>query len=296
MIKNILITGGSGMLGTAFTELLVGQNYQVRSLSHQDLDVCDLNGVLAQAEFKPNVVIHTAGIVNADYCEEHPEESRESHVGGTQNIVELCLKTGAQLFYPQSFLIFDGTELPITEETVPRPLSVYGQSKWEAEQLVKNKLPNALIVRMGGFFGGYEKDKNFVGKFAHVLKASIEANKKSLQAINRIWQPTFTEELARNSLLLLEQDKVGVYNMASHGSASFYEVAQLMLTVFGLKNRIEVEEVSPEHFNEKSKRPQNGTMENKRLAQENLDRMPDWRVSLTEYLRQPYFKNLFSHE
>lgn len=290
---NILITGGAGMLGTAFTEFLTGSRHRMRSLAHADLDVRDRSRVLAEAAFAPDVVIHAAGIVNADYCEEHRDECFESHVSGTENIIELCRMTGAKLFFPQSFLIFDGTEAPATEETSPRPLSVYGEAKWCAEQKVREQLPAALIVRMGGFFGGYEKDKNFVGKFAQRLKKNVVANQKSLQGIERIWQPTFTEELARNSVYLIEQNATGVYHMASHGSASFFDVARAMVEILGFDERISIEKVPSSYFEEICRRPENGTMENKRLQAEGRDRMSHWRAALAEYLRRPYFQNLF---
>lgn len=282
------------MLGSAFTEFLRGENYSVRPLAHTDLDVRDRARVFEEAAFAPDVVIHTAGIVNADYCEEHRDECFASHVGGTENIIELCRRTGAQLLYPQTFLIFDGTEVPATEETSPRPLSVYGEAKWRAEQMVRERLPEALIVRMGGFFGGYEKDKNFVGKFAYLLKKSVAQGQKSLQGIERVWQPTFTEELARNCTQLIEQHATGVYHMASHGSASFFDVARAMVEIFGLEKRIEIEKVPSHYFEEKCRRPENGTMENKCLQAEGRDQMSHWRLALEEYLRRPYFQNLFA--
>lgn len=292
--RRVLITGGAGMLGSAFTEVFPEEAYEVRSLSHEELDVTDHDKVLAEASCAPHLVIHTAGNVNADYCEEHREECFAVHVGGTDNVIELCKKTGAQLFFPQSFLIFDGEELPITEETVPHPLSVYGEAKSIAEQNIRAALPDALIVRMGGFFGGFEKDKNFVGKFAHFLKKSIAEGKNTLPGTARIWQPTSTKSLAENSLSLIEAKKSGIYAMASHGSASFYDVAQAMVGFLHLEDRMSITEVPSDFFKEKCRRPENGTMENKRLHQEGLDTMPDWRKSLGEYLAAPYFTELFS--
>jgi len=292
--QKVLITGAGGMLGSAFAEEFTNNGYEVRALSHESLDVTDRDRVLEEVAFAPNIVVHTAGIVNADYCEENRNECFAVHVGGTENIIELCKQSGAALFYPQSFLIFDGEELPITEDTVPHPLSVYGEAKWEVEQKIRGNIPDALIVRMGGLFGGFEKDKNFVGMFARFLKKNITEGNGSLVGTSRIWQPTATASLARNSRALIEAGKSGTYTMASHGSASFFNVAKAMVEILQLQDYVAITEVPPDYFKEKCRRPENGTMENRRLKQEGIDMMPEWRASLTEYLQHPYFVNLFS--
>lgn len=289
--KRILITGAAGMLGSAFAEHLSASGHTVRALTHAALDVTNHEAVLGEADFKPEWIIHCAGIVNADFCEENKETCFLNHVGGTKNIIALAQSTGAKLFYPQSFLIFDGEENPIPETTVPHPLSVYGEAKWEAEQLIRKELPNALVVRMGGFFGGYEKDKNFVGKFAHFLKKSIEEHIAALPVGNRVWQPTYTKDLAKNSSLLLENEKAGVYHMASHGEASFFEVAKAMTEILGVNNKISIAS-STEEYKEKAKRPVRAIFDNKRLREEGLDRMRSWREALEEYLSEEYFRKL----
>lgn len=287
----VLITGGAGMLGTAFSEHLLIEGCDVRSLAHADLDVTDATAIMREESFAPNWIIHTAGLTNADYCEEHPDECFQSHVEGTRNIVEFAKKTGAKFFYPQSFLIFDDNENLITEDTKPNPLSIYGRAKLEAEKIVQSELKNALIVRMGGFFGGYERDKNFVGKFAHILRKNIAEKKELIAVGDRVWQPTWIDELAANSALLLSRKKSGVYHMASHGEASFYDAATVMIDVCNLP--LKATKISAAEFVEKCKRPMRAVLDNRRLREENLDRMSAWRDALTAYLQKPYFKKLF---
>lgn len=293
MKKRVLITGADGMLGSAFAEHLSTAGYAVRALDHAALDVADHNATFREQEWKPNWIIHCAGIVNADFCEENREACFENHAGGTKNIIELAKVTGAKLFYPQSFLIFDGQDYPITEEANPHPLSVYGEAKWEAEQLIRKELPHALIVRMGGFFGGCKKDKNFVGKFALLLKKSIESGTSVIPVGDRVWQPTYTKDLAENCVLLLKNEKGGVYHMASHGEASFFDIAVAMVEILGIDDKIAITEIPTEEYKEKAKRPFCAVMNNKRLREEGLDRMREWRETLEEYLQKPYFQELF---
>ncbi|TSC79485.1 MAG: dTDP-4-dehydrorhamnose reductase [Parcubacteria group bacterium Gr01-1014_29] len=290
---HVLITGAGGMLGSAFSDHLSEKGYIVRALDHAALDVTDRDVVLKEQEWKPDWIIHCAGIVNVDFCEDNRAVCFENHVDGTKNVVALAKSTGAKLFYPQSFLIFDGKENPITEEAAPHPLSIYGEAKWEAEQIVRKELPDALVVRMGGFFGGCQKDKNFVGTFAHILKKNIEEKNSFVQVSNRIWQPTYTKDLAENITLLLEQEKTGIYHMASHGKASFFEVAKAMVELLTIDNNIVVTEIPAHEYKEIAERPFCVLLENRRLRDEGLDRMRPWEEALRDYLSNTYFKKLF---
>lgn len=289
----ILITGGKGMLGSACSEIF-SINHQVQAPGKDELNVTKAQNFKAYEKFKPDLIIHCAAIVNADYCEDHPKECQKVQVIGTQNTLEFARKMGARFIYPQSFLIFDGKEIPIKESTTPNPLSVYGKAKLEAEQKVLLIFPNALVIRMGGFFGGFDKDKNFVGKFANHLENCLEQRVKSVDVGDRIWQPTFTLDLAANLLLLVEKKKGGIYNMASHGQASFFELAVAMTEELGISNQIRINPIPASTIKEKSQRPSIAVMENSRLSKEGLDKMRPWRKALKEYLNQSFFKNLFS--
>lgn len=291
--KRALITGAAGMLGSTFVEYLSARGHEVRALDHAALDVTNREAVLGQIDFKPEWIIHCAGNVNVDFCENDRDECFRSHVDGTRNMIALTQMTGAQFLYPQSFLIFDGKEYPITEETVPHPLSVYGEAKWEAEQIIRKELPGALVVRMGGFFGGCQKDKNFVGKFARFLKKNIDEGVASIPVSDRVWQPTYTKDIAENCILLLEKERAGVYHMASHGEASFFELAIAMIEIFGIDDRITITKIASDEYKEKVKRPSRAVMKNRRLEEEKLDLMRPWQEALKEYLQKPYFQKMF---
>ena len=117
----VLITGAGGMLGRAFAEVLAAgaPDARVLALARERLDVTDRGAVLALAAQKPAWIVHCAADVNAERCETQPDETRRVQVGGTENIAELAERTGARVLYPQSFLVFDGSQLPIDEDTPP---------------------------------------------------------------------------------------------------------------------------------------------------------------------------------
>ena len=149
---------------------------------------------------------------------------------------------------------------------------------------------------MGGFFGGEEKDNNFVGKITSHIAKLINAGENNMEIGDRVWQPTYTNDLAYNSLILLANNKNGKYNMASHGSCSFFELTNELLKILNLKKIFTLSQISAKILSKRevARRPLSVIMSNNRLNQENLDRQRDWKISLKEYLEKPYFNNLFT--
>lgn len=296
--KTVLVTGADGMLGRAFSEILksLGDQIHVLSYARHVLDVTDAEAVMDCARQRPDLIVHCAGMSLADRCEEQPDLARAVHVGGTRNIGRLALETGARVFYPQSVFIFDGAELPVTEETRPAPGLVYGQVKLEAERYLLAEVPGSLVVRMAGFFGGEERDKNFVGQFTRQLGTLLASGQRSCEVGDRIWQPTYTVDLARNSLLLLALGRTGIYHMGALGEATFWEVAQACIVTLGLASRIAVVPCPADVFNdaEPARRPRRMVTDNLRLQREGLNRQRPWREALREYLSRPYFDSLRS--
>ena len=299
--KTFLITGANGMLGKAFQEMLQEfvDDCKIHALSKEQLDVKNEKLVLSFQSLKPDFIIHCASkssnLANpVDYCENHIEESFDLYVTGMSNMIKLAKLTHAKLFYPQTFLIFDGKSLPITEDTPPHPLCIYGKHKFQAGLLL-NEITNSLIVVMGGFFGGRDLDKNFVGKITKHIADLIKTGKTSIEIGDRIWQPTFTNDLAYNVLFLLDKNKTGKYMMASHGKASFYDLTKKIVSILNLENKIKVIPVDASKFSKKesAKRPVLSLIENKKLIRENLDLQRTWQDSLKEYLSHTYFSNMF---
>lgn len=296
--KTIVITGAKGMLGKAFQFIIdqYSSNVTVHAFGKDELDVTDLNQVNQILSINPDFIIHCAAIVDADYCEHHLEEATLVKIKGIEHVIEVAKKCNAKVFYPQSFLIFDGKELPITENTKPNPSGVYGNLKYLAEIRLLDEMDDALVVRMAGFFGGEEKDKNFVGKIVPHISKLMHEGTGWIEIGDRVWQPTYTNDLAYNSLVLLANDKKGVYCMASQGEASFYELTCEIANTLELNKDFSIHKVSAQEVstNESAKRPDKAIIENLRLKSEGLDRQRSWKSAINEYINQDYFRKLFS--
>lgn len=285
------------MLGRAFADVLGrhGPDLRVHALGREQLDVTDSAAVGRVAALAPDVIIHCAALVNMDRCEREHDLCWRSIIEGTSHVAQLAVRLGAQLVYPQSVFVFgESPEAPLTEDAQPVPKSAYGRAKLEAEHLVLAHCPRALVVRMGGFFGGEERDKNFVGTFSRRVASQVAAGLDRFEVGDRVWQPSFTEDLAMNTLLLVARERSGVYHMAAHGEATFAEVAGQILESLGLATRVRLIVRPAAHFaaRESALRPLRSAVDNARLRAEGLDRQRPWRETLTEYLARPYFQGL----
>lgn len=289
----LLVTGGRGMLGRAFAEqsaLLPGVT--TWAPGREEVDVRDAAALLTAAkQAEGGWIAHCAARVDVEGCARDPEAARATIVDGARNAVRAARAVGARIFYPQSFLVYDGGANPIAEEEEPRPLSLYGALKYEAEQIIRAECDDALIVRMAGFFGGEEADKNFVGRIIPAMFAALERGEREFGIGDRVWQPTWTRDLAENSLQLMLADKSGLYQMACHGQASFADLAQEIVNALGWGDRFRVNPVDAASVskNELGKRPDVAVLSCARLRAEALDLQRDWRATLHAYLRHPYF-------
>jgi dTDP-4-dehydrorhamnose reductase len=289
----LLVTGGKGMLGSAlFQAANQSPRFDVRAPGRDELDVRDLAAV---DEWAPWIaggwIIHCAARVDVEGCAREPEAARETIVEGTRNVARLAAASNARLLYPQSFLVYDGRETPIAEDETPRPLSLYGMLKYEAEQIVLASVANPLIIRMAGFFGGEERDKNFVGRIIPAIQAAMLQGKTTFDVGTRVWQPTWTDDLATNTLHLISRGASGTYQMACQGQATFAELAHEIVVALGWQDKIAIVPVdaSAVSQSELGRRPDIAVLSCSRLSDEHMNLQRSWQSTLHAYLRHPFF-------
>lgn len=289
----VLVTGGQGMLGTALTK--VAGCFPRLALTAPGRDDLDVRNPDAFARFAESAaagwVIHCAARVDVEGCARDPEAARETIVQGTINAVAFARAVGARFLYPQSFLTYDGAVNPIPEEETPRPLSFYGELKLEAERQVSAAIPDATIVRMAGFFGGEAADKNFVGRIIPVMRAAIDRGDTRFAVGDRVWQPTWTDDLAFNTLHLVSQGVSGSVQMACRGHASFADIAKEIVVALRWQDLLTIDSVAAAAVstNELGRRPDRAVLSCTRLDREGLNLQRDWRATLHTYLDHPFF-------
>jgi len=281
------------MLGLAIAnEASRFPRFDVRAPGRDELDVRDAEAVNRWSGWLAHGwIVHCAACVDVEGCARDPDAARATIVEGTRNVAELAARCGARVLYPQSFLVYDGKHNPIPENEEARPLSLYGQLKHEAEKVLCARVPSPLILRMAGFFGGQAADKNFVGRIIPVIHAAILRGERRFEVGTRTWQPTWTQDLAANSLHLMARDATGCYQMACRGHATFAEVAHEVVRGLGWKHRIEIVPVDASSVtqNELGRRPDKAILSCTRLETEHMNLQRDWRATLDAYLSHPFF-------
>ncbi len=276
----ILVTGAKGMLGTALLPVL-SRNHTAWGIDVQDCDICDAAAVSAYLRsHPPDLLIHLAAYTNVDACEANPQIAEETNAFGTRNLAAACAEIGAAMLYVSTDYVFDGTrEGAYGEEDAPRPINVYGRSKWMGEQHVRSILKRFYIVRASWLYGA--GGKNFV---TTILKAAHQ--QKTLRVVNdQRGCPTYTHHLSAKIAELIQTESYGTYHITGSGSCSWFEFAQAVLELW-LLDGVEVLPISSDESGRAARRPANSVLENRALRQIHLEPLPHWKTALAEFLEE----------
>jgi dTDP-4-dehydrorhamnose reductase len=249
--RPLLITGATGTLGKAFARMCERRGLAYYLLSRQQLDIASASSVAAVLDrYEPWAVVNTAGYVRVDEAENEPELCNRENAVGPKLLAESCRARGIALLTFSSDLVFDGSKVsPYLESDEPRPLSVYGSSKAEAERLVIKSCPNALIIRTSAFFGPWD-DYNF----ASALLDSLRTGQAFSTASDTIVSPTYVPDLVDASLDLLIDGECGIWHLANAGAVSWTEFARMLADKCGYDPR-KIEGVTTASLGLQARRP-----------------------------------------
>ncbi|MFC1874294.1 UDP-4-amino-4,6-dideoxy-N-acetyl-beta-L-altrosamine transaminase [Chloroflexota bacterium] len=285
----VLITGGSGLLGSNIART-AAKGYEVYATcnSHPSripgcqfvtLDIKDRQKVLSQfTEIKPDVVIHTAGLVNVDYCEEHEDEARMINVAGTENVALAVKEIGAKLISISTDSVFDGERGMYTEEDTPHPLTVYARTKLEAEKRVAHWLPDSIIVRTV-FYGWSLHTKQSLAEW---VVSSLREGKKLSMWTDAFFTPMLVNNLAEVLLAMYRQNLSGLYHVASSERCSKYDFGLEVARAFGLNGDL----IQPSSINEaklRAHRPKDPSLDTTRVSGLVNSRLFDFKESFARF-------------
>lgn len=266
-MKRILVTGSNGLLGQKITDLALldpeidlvasskGSNrYPITSgYRYVDLDVCDANQLLTTiTKIKPDTIIHTAAMTNVDACEDDRETCRKLNVDAVKSLATICKAQDIHLIHLSTDFIFDGASGPYTEDDEPNPLSYYGQSKLDAEQLIQASGCRAAILRTIIVYGIV----NDMSRTNIVLWAKGALEKGDpISVVNDQWRmPTLAEDLAACCLLAAKKDATGIYNASGKDLMNMVQLVQNVAEFWHLDKSL-IKSISSESLNQKAKRP-----------------------------------------
>ncbi|MNO40315.1 dTDP-4-dehydrorhamnose reductase [compost metagenome] len=280
----VLVTGAAGQLGQDVVLLLQQQGHQVIGCDRQEMDITDLEQCIQViGEFGPDAVIHCAAHTAVDAAESDIDAAYLINATGSRNVALASEKAGAKLVYISTDYVFDGLGVqPYHEYDNTDPKSVYGKSKRAGEVLVQSLSSKYFIVRTSWVYGKY--GNNFVKT---MLKLGQE--KPMLQVVNdQKGSPTYTVDLARFLLELIQTEKYGVYHASNSDSCTWFEFTQAIFAeaeeLLGLKFTAKLEPCATEQFPRPAPRPRNSVMEHLSIRTNGFEDIRPWREGLRDFL------------
>lgn len=256
----------------------------VTTAPYVPLDITDEAAVsCVLAAEKPDAVIHCAAWTAVDLAEDEDKQKKVYAINakGTRHIAQACAKLGCKMLYISTDYVFDGQgEAPWQPDCQEyAPLSVYGCSKLEGELAVREMVEHFFIVRTAWVFG--LNGKNFVKTML-----SLSEKHDTLRVVNdQIGTPTYTLDLARLLVDMIETDSYGVYHATNEGGyLSWADFAQEIFRQAGCSTQV-IPVTTAEYGLSKAVRPYNSRLDTSKLQAAGFEPLPDWKDALRRYLK-----------
>lgn len=285
---NVLIIGHLGQLGTDCIELLAPV-HDVTGLDLPDIDITSPESVHAVLEqHHPDVVINCAAYTQVDRCEEEEEIAKRVNADGPHNLANACREHDARLIHISTDYVFNGTReipQPYTEDDATCPVSAYGRTKRDGEEMVMAAAPDSAILRTAWLYGGC--GKNFLKT---MLRVSLHQPERTLRVVNDQWGcPTWSWSLARQiETLISHPEATGIFHATGEGHCTWFTLAKTFLEAMNVPHRIEP--CTTADYPTPATRPANSILENKRLTKMGLNVMHNWQDDVTEYINRYHDK------
>ena len=298
----VFVTGVAGQLGHDVMNELQSRGYEgigtdiapeysgiqdhtaVTQMPYVQMDITDKEAVEKSiTDLNPDVVVHCAAWTAVDMAEDDDkvEKVRAINAGGTDNIAKVCKKIGAKMVYLSTDYVFDGQgEKPWEPDCKDyKPLNIYGQTKLEGELAVSSQLEKYFIVRIAWVFG--VNGKNFIKTMLNVGK-----NHDTVRVVNdQIGTPTYTLDLARLLVDMIETEKYGYYHATNEGGyISWYDFTCEIYKKAGYQTKV-IPVSTAEYGASKAARPFNSRLDKKKLVEAGFQPLPTWQDALTRYLK-----------
>lgn len=264
----VLVTGANGLLGQELIKLLLQKNYEVvavsrgpsrlpqfvanKNLSYRELDITD--GLASNStirDFKPEVIIHAAAMTHVDNCELNKIDCYNINVTATRFLIEAAKEITAKFIYVSTDFIFDGLEGPYKEDDEPKPVNYYGSTKLSAETEVMESGLEWSIVRTVLVIGKAETTRSNIISW---VKEKLEKKEKIKVVDDQFRTPTFTEDLARGIVLVVEKSALGIFHISGKDLLTPYQIALKTAEHFGLDNSL-IEKADATSFSQPALRP-----------------------------------------
>ena len=277
----VLVTGVNGQLGYELVKELNNKGYtDILAVDKDEMDITNkdmVNKVIKN--YYPDVIFHCAAWTAVDKAEDEKEACYNVNVNGTKYISEAAKEIDAKLIYISTDYVFDGTKEGLYEiDDEVNPKSVYGMTKYQGEELVRQNNLKHFIVRISWVFG--VNGNNFIKT---MLKLAETRNELTVVA-DQFGSPTYTVDLAKLLVEMSETEKYGTYHANNEGYCNWAEFAEY---IFKVNNKeVNVKHITSEEYPQKAYRPRNSKLSKQSLDDNGFNRLPSWENAVERYSKE----------
>ncbi len=231
MLK-IVITGGNGLVGSRIIELL-NNDFEFINLPSSQMNITNKDQVFfVLKDLKFDIFLHLAAYTNVAKANEEKDLAYKINVEGTKNVFDVVSSQKKKFIYISTDFVFDGKNPPYFEDSSPSPVGVYGQTKYQGEEIIKNK---AMIVRISyPYRASFEKKRDFFRTF----KTFLEEKKPLKMITNSLMTPTFIDDIAYGLKYLINNFSNEIFHLVGSKSLSPYEAALTIARLFKLDDKL----------------------------------------------------------
>ena len=277
-MNNILVTGSTGQLGSDVVKELLKRGYSTLSPNRSELNLCSEDNIRNYIlNSNCEAIVHCAAYTQVDKAEDEKDLCIKINATATKHIVKCAKILDIPMIYISTDYVFDGTkDGKYTENDETNPINIYGESKLAGEKYVQEILDKYYIVRTSWVFN--INGKNFIETMLRLSKTNNQ-----LSIVNdQIGSPTYTKDLSRLLVDMLETSKYGLYHATNEGYCSWYEFAD---TIFKLANiNIDIKAINSNEYASRAKRPMNSKLSKDKLIEYGFKPLPHWEDALKDYL------------
>ncbi len=275
----VLVTGVKGQLGFDVVKCLNDRNIDNIGA---DIEEFDITNKEATREFiiksKADVIIHCSAYTAVDRAEDEKEICQKVNVDGVKNISDVCKEINAKMVYISTDYVFPGVGEDFYEvDDQTAPLSQYGKTKLQGEEVVKSLLVKYFIVRISWVFG--VNGNNFVKTMLRLGKEKDEIN----VVADQFGSPTYTADLAPLLCDMIMTEKYGTYHATNEGVCSWADFTEEIFKVAGYKTK--VNNITTEEYPTKAVRPKNSRLSKAKLEENGFHSLPDWKDAVRRYIK-----------
>ncbi len=276
-MKNILVTGAKGQLGSELRAIVGGKD-NCFFTDVEELDISDREAIVKFVkQNKIAVVVNCAAYTNVDKAEEEENIANLVNYEAVRNLAEICFENDIFLIHISTDYVFDGSKnTPYKETDTTSPLGVYGKTKRLGEKAIEKLCEEYIIVRTSWLYSSY--GNNFAKKIC-----ALSAEKDDVKVVvDQVGTPTYAKDLAAFITFLIEKDmyrgKADIYHFSNEGVCSWYDFAKEIVALSG--NKCDVQPCLSSEYPSKVARPNYSVLDKTKLKTDFDYKIPYWRDSL----------------